>query len=358
MLMSRNLVVCLDGTSNEPETDVTNVARLFDMAVKDDSQLVYYDPGVGTMGARGATTPLGRALTRAAGLVIGFGVRDNIAEAYTWLMANYRAGDRIYLFGFSRGAYTALALAGMLRTVGLLSPGAENLVPYALKLYARNTSRNVREAEDKKFWDTRGEFGRKFGNPDFVRFARNITFLGLWDTVKSVGWLNARAKVEQAHWPFTRNVKNVAAGRLAIAIDENRRPFPSYRFDPKQVAERPDDLKEIWFAGVHSDVGGQYADHRLSDIALGWMADEAAAAGLRLDAKRYEDLVGVAPGSPLPASHAVEGAIHRHGWMWFVGGLGWKARRLSEGEVLHTSVQQRIDGTAGAAKPYRPKVGR
>ena len=141
--MSRNLVVCLDGTSNEPETDVTNVARLFDMAVKDDSQLVYYDPGVGTMGARGATTPVGRSLTRAAGLVIGFGVRDNIAEAYSWLMANYRAGDRIYLFGFSRGAYTALALAGMLRTVGLLSPGAENLVPYALKLYARNTSRNV-----------------------------------------------------------------------------------------------------------------------------------------------------------------------------------------------------------------------
>lgn len=355
--MSRNLVVCLDGTSNEPETDVTNVARLFDMAVKDDSQLVYYDPGVGTMGARGATTALGRAITRTAGLVVGFGVRDNIAEAYSWLMANYRAGDRIYLFGFSRGAYTALALAGMLRTVGLLSPGAENLVPYALKLYARNTSRNVSEAEDKKYWETRGEFGRKFGNPDFVRFARNITFLGLWDTVKSVGWLNARAKFEQAHWPFTRNVKNVAAGRLAIAIDENRRPFPAYRFDPKQVAERPDDLKEVWFAGVHSDVGGQYADHRLSDIALGWMADEARAAGLRIDAERYEALVGVPPGSALPTSHAVEGAIHRHGWKWFVGGLGWKARTLTKADVLHPSVQQRIDGTAGSRRPYRVRIG-
>src|SRR5215212_8793128 len=139
---SRNLVVCLDGTSNEPEVDVTNVARLFDMAIKDDRQLVYYDPGVGTMGARSATTPVGKSLTRVSGLVVGFGVRDNVAEAYSWLMANYRAGDQIYLFGFSRGAYTALALAGMLRTVGLLSAGAENLVPYALKLYARNTSRN------------------------------------------------------------------------------------------------------------------------------------------------------------------------------------------------------------------------
>jgi uncharacterized protein (DUF2235 family) len=356
--MSRNLVLCLDGTSNEPETDVTNVARLFDLAIKDGDQLVYYDPGVGTMGARSAVSPIGKALTRVAGLVMGYGVRENISDAYLWLMANYRAGDPIYVFGFSRGAYTALALAGMLRTVGLLSPGAENLVPYALKLYARNTSRDVSESDDKKYWDTRGEFGRKFGNPDFVRFAKNIAFLGLWDTVKSVGWLNARAKFEQAHWPFTRNVKNVAAGRLAIAIDENRRPFASYSFDRKQVAERPDDLKEVWFAGVHSDVGGQYADHRLSDIALGWMTDEAEAAGLRIDANRYQKLLGVRPGEPLPASYAIEGAIHHHGFPWFVAGLGWRARTLTSADVLHPSVQQRIDGTAGSPDPYNPKVGR
>jgi uncharacterized protein (DUF2235 family) len=353
--VSRNLVVCLDGTSNEPEVDVTNVARLFDMAIKDQEQLVYYDPGVGTMGARSATTPVGKSLTRVGGLVIGYGVRDNIAEAYEWLMEHYRHDDKIYVFGFSRGAYTALALAGMLRTVGLLSPGAENLVPYAIKLYAKNTSRDVSEDEDKEYWETRGEFGRKFGNPEFVRFARNITFLGLWDTVKSVGWLNARARFEQARWPFTRNVKNVATGRLALAIDENRRPFAPYRFDAQQVAERPDDLKEQWFAGVHSDVGGQYDDHRLSDIALGWMADEAIAAGVRVDAKRYEKLVGVPPGTALPASNAIEGAIHRHRWLWALAG-GWKTRTLTAADVLHPSVQQRIDGTGGPAKPYRPKV--
>jgi uncharacterized protein (DUF2235 family) len=114
--MIRNLVVCLDGTSNEPETGATNVARIYDLSIKDADQLVYYDPGVGTMGARSATTPVGQALTRAAGLVVGYGVRDNIAEAYTWLMNHYRAGDRVMVFGFSRGAYTALALTGMLRT--------------------------------------------------------------------------------------------------------------------------------------------------------------------------------------------------------------------------------------------------
>jgi uncharacterized protein (DUF2235 family) len=85
--MTRNLVVCLGGTSNEPETGATNVARIYDLSAKDADQLVYYDPGVGTMGARGAITPAGQAVTRSAGLVVGYGVRENIAEAYTWLMS-------------------------------------------------------------------------------------------------------------------------------------------------------------------------------------------------------------------------------------------------------------------------------
>ena len=122
--VARNLVVCLDGTSNEPESGTTNVARTYAVAVKSESQLVYYDPGVGTMGARGAVTSTGKKATRVAGLVVGFGVKDNIEEAYTWLSANYQRGDRIFVFGFSRGAYTARALTGMLRTVGLLRPGA------------------------------------------------------------------------------------------------------------------------------------------------------------------------------------------------------------------------------------------
>ena len=136
--VSRVIVICLDGTSNEPESGTTNVARLYSLAVKSDDQLVYYDPGVGTMGARGAVTGLGKRLTRVTGLVVGYGVRENIEEAYTFLMQHYRADDQIFVFGFSRGAYTARALTGMLRTVGLLRPGAENLVPYALKLYAKS----------------------------------------------------------------------------------------------------------------------------------------------------------------------------------------------------------------------------
>jgi len=355
--MSRNLVLCLDGTSNEPETGATNVARLYDLSVKDAEQLVYYDPGVGTMGARSATTGLGQAATRVAGVAVGYGVRDNIAEAYTWLMENYRAGDRVYVVGFSRGAYTALALGGMLRTVGLLRPGADNLTPYALKLYARNSRRDASKAEEDKFWADRADFDRRFGNPDFERFERNIAFLGLWDTVKSVGWLNLKAKFEEAHWPFTHKVSNVEVGRLALAIDERRRPFAPYRFDAKLVADPKRDLQERWFVGVHSDVGGQFADHRLSDIALGWMADEAKAAGLRIDPDRYKDLVGVPPGTPVPAANAVEGAIHRNGWPWWFAGPGWRPRKIAAGDTLHPSVQQRIDGTAGSKTAYVVKRG-
>lgn len=141
----RNLVLCLDGTANEPESGSTNVARLFDLAVKDDSQLTYYDPGVGTMGARGAVTRLGKTATRWAGLIGGHGVKENLEEAYTFLMQNYRRGDRIFVIGFSRGAYTGRALTGMLRTVGLLRPGTENLVPYAVKLYAASGPKDMTE---------------------------------------------------------------------------------------------------------------------------------------------------------------------------------------------------------------------
>lgn len=353
--MSRNLVVCLDGTANEPETGTTNVARIYDLCVKDDGQLVYYDPGVGTMGARSATTRAGQAATRAAGLVVGYGIRDNIAEAYTWLMNHYRAGDRVMVFGFSRGAYTSLALAGMLRTVGLLRPGAENLVPYALKLYAKNSARDLSEDQEKTFWQQRQGFDDSFGNPDFERFAHNVAFLGVWDAVKFVGWLNLKAQFEQAHWPFTRKVSNVAVGRHAMALDENRGPYAVYRFDPEQVARREGSLAEAWFPGVHSDVGGLYPDHRLADITLAWMAHEAGQAGLHLDAARHTKMLGAAIGDPLPDGHAVEGAIHAHSWPWALAGPGWRPRQPRPGDTFHESVRLRIDGTSGGAHPYRPR---
>jgi uncharacterized protein (DUF2235 family) len=369
----RNIVICLDGTSNEPESGTTNVARLYDVAVKDAGQIAYYDPGVGTMGARSAVTPAGKKLTRTAGLVIGYGVRDNLEEAYTFLMQQYRRGDRIFVFGFSRGAYTARALTGMLRTVGLLRPGAENLVPYAVKLYTRGGKRYVggepgaerreptpAEVEEKReYWRTRRHFAKQFGNPDFPdgfdSHQWQVHFLGVWDTVKAVGWLNWRARWEQARWPFTRRITNVELARHALAIDERRRPFAEYRFAEDVTRDSGGRHVEMWFAGVHSDVGGQFPeDHLLSDIAFAWMVQGAMVAGLRVDSAAYRRLVKAEPGAELPTGRAL-GAIHSNGAGWWLAG-GWRHRPVQPGDPVHPSVRERVAALAGTAKPYSPTL--
>ncbi|HQR27906.1 MAG TPA: DUF2235 domain-containing protein [Nocardioides sp.] len=354
----RTLVVCLDGTSNEPESGTTNVARMFAVSVKDPGQLVYYDPGVGTMGARGAVTPWGQRATRVAGLVGGYGVRDNLAEAYTFLLRHYQRGDRIFVFGFSRGAYTARALTGMLRTVGLLRPGAENLVPYSVKLYARKRPQHPTKEQEREGWRLADRFTEQFGNPDFPhpfdRSRHQVHFLGVWDTVKSVGWLNWRARVEQVRWPFTARITNVGTARHAMAIDERRRPYGVYRFDADAVAESAGRFQEMWFAGVHSDVGGQFPDdHALSDLAFAWMVDEAVAAGLRVDPQAYRRQVGVRYGEPLPPERAL-GRIHATGGAWSL--LGWRTRTIRPGDAVHPSVQVRMERTRDDRAPYLPRL--
>jgi uncharacterized protein (DUF2235 family) len=350
-------VVCLDGTRNEPETGATNVARFFGLCVKDAAQLVYYDPGVGTMGARSATTRVGKSLTRVGGLVLGHGVKENIEEAYRFLMQSYRREDRIFIIGFSRGAYTALALAGMLRTVGLLRPEADNLVPYAMKLYARSGKDDPTEEEEKAFWKVRSDFSSSFGNPAFPNpFAHpQIEFLGIWDAVKTVGWLNWRAKIQQARWPFTRKVPNVAKGRHALAIDEKRRPYREYRFDQHEVHLPGQRLSEMWFAGVHSDVGGTFRDdHKLADIALQWLTDEAVAAGLVVDEARYKKHVGVRRGEELPPEPL--GKIRTNGFQWALVGPGWHRRVIYPRDQIHPSVHYRISATKDHSRPYGPKL--
>jgi uncharacterized protein (DUF2235 family) len=326
---------------------------------------VYYDPGVGTMGARSAVTSLGKALTRTAGLVSGYGIKDNIEEAYSWLTRNYEAGDRIYVFGFSRGAYTACTLTGMLRTVGLLRPGTENLVPYAVKLYAQSGKSFPEgdpraKAEHDAFWKVRSDFRNQFGNPAFpIPFdtsQHQVRFLGVWDTVKSVGWLNLKARIEMARWPFTRKVTNVETARLAMAMDERRRPFAEYRFDAESVAESAGRYREVWFPGVHSDVGGFFPDdHDLSDIALAWMVGEAANEDLIVDEDRYHTVLKpLKLGDELPADYAL-GKIHNNGSVWMLAG-GWRSRPVLPADEKHPSVLYRVEHTEGDAKPYRPDL--
>ncbi len=355
--MGRNLVVCLDGTRNEPENGCTNVVRIFDIAVKDEGQIVYYDPGVGTMGARSATTRLGKLATQSFGTLLGHGIKENLEEAYRFLMQTYRKDDRIFVFGFSRGAYTALALAGMIRTVGLLRPSLDNLIPYAVEMYTKagKGDRMQREGDDDdEFWAMRNTFRSTFGNPDVAhgQGARQVHFLGIWDAVKTVGWFNLWAKLVEAKWPFTRNVSGVATARQALAIDEDRRPYPGYPLRPKED-DYPGRVRQRWFAGVHSDVGGFYADHALSDIALQWMVEEAIAAGLSVDPANFEHHVGVPRDRPLPDSHSC-GTIHHHPWFWYV--MGRHRRVVPASHEVSPSVYKRMELTEGTPDEYRPPV--
>ena len=197
--MAKNVVVCLDGTGNQLKAKgSTNVVRIFEMLDLGDpgKQIAYYDPGVGTFSAQGAWTPASKFVSRTMGLAIGTGLRQNLSEAYTYLMTAWEPGDQVYLFGFSRGAYTARTLAGMLYRVGLLRPGGQNLVQYAVNAYARNRGKNA-DLSRPEGWRQMDRFSAAFAQS--VNQARSvpIKYLGIWDSVKAAGhfWLGSQLAI-------------------------------------------------------------------------------------------------------------------------------------------------------------------
>ncbi|HFQ15177.1 MAG TPA: DUF2235 domain-containing protein, partial [Rhodobacteraceae bacterium] len=140
--MARNIVILLDGTSNEIGSNRSNILRLYRTLAKSDDQLVYYDPGVGTFGADNAWSRSLRQATEIWGMATGWGIDANVKQAYRFLVENYRhdaegGRDRICIFGFSRGAYTARVLAGFLHAFGLIEPRNLNLLNYAYRAYKR-----------------------------------------------------------------------------------------------------------------------------------------------------------------------------------------------------------------------------
>jgi uncharacterized protein (DUF2235 family) len=133
--MPKNVVVCCDGTANEFAIDRTNVVKMFLTLLWDPSQQVsFYHPGIGTMEPPGALTPLRRRVTRLVGQAIGYGLEYDIRDTYAFLMNNFEECDRLYMFGFSRGAYTVRAIASLLHMYGLIRKGNEPLIPYAIRM--------------------------------------------------------------------------------------------------------------------------------------------------------------------------------------------------------------------------------
>jgi uncharacterized protein (DUF2235 family) len=204
--MAKNIVLCLDGTNNEYGPRNTNVARLFELLDKDDParQVAFYDPGLGTFSASPLLNAAARSVMKGLGLAFGLGLTANLKDAYRFLMSTYEPGDRVYVFGFSRGAYTARVLAGLLHMCGLLPPGNDNLVDYAVRLFA-----------GKKFKIAFGD-----GSPELAGFRHAfsrpcpVRFLGLWDTVSSVGWV-----WDPKSYPYTAAPEGVETVRHAVSGD-------------------------------------------------------------------------------------------------------------------------------------------
>jgi uncharacterized protein (DUF2235 family) len=329
----KNIVICLDGTGNQLRASGnTNVVRLYGMLALGDPtvQVAYYDPGVGTFSASAAWTPVARRLSRLFGLAFGTGMKTNLAEAYAYLMHTYAEGDRIFVFGFSRGAFTARALCGMLDGFGVLRPGLENLIPYAVAIYTRSTDRSPDD------WGQQNKFVELFSRTTGFPVRVPVHFLGIWDSVKAAGFLRWTVR-----WPYTRTVRGARTVRHAVSIDEKRRPYREYPVDPTDGPPHPE-TDEVWFAGVHSDVGGTFDDDpTLATIALKWMIDGAVPAGLVLKRGAYkrafEDMT-------------TAGRVHRMGWVWAL--LGYRRRPVPSGARLHTSVRERPDFT----EQYRNRI--
>lgn len=289
--MGRKLVICLDGTGNEIGQNLSNVLKLFRIIRKDGEQQVYYDPGVGTIGQPSAWGRLKQKFHGVVGLALGVGLDENVLDAYAWLCRNYRDGDEIFLFGFSRGAHTARVLAGFIHLLGLLKEDQLNICGYALTAY--------KKASEEDDLGIAWHFKR-------ITAARTvqIRFLGVWDTVASV-IVPRRDRLyfpDLEILPYTQANPSVQTFRQAIALDERRRMFrlsvwkEPQDYVPNPFAARPfekQDIKQVWFAGVHADIGGGYpeAESGLSKFPLLWMLEEAKLAGLKLNTAMLNHLV-------------------------------------------------------------------
>ena len=314
----RNLVICMDGTNNQFRVDGnTNVVRLREVLVCDPAlQLVFYDPGVGTLPEPGLFTRIGQTLNRWWSLAFGTGLIRNVEEAYTFLMNYWQPGDRVFLFGFSRGAYSARVLAGLLHALGLLPKGNENLVPYLTRLFGGTRT-------DVSYWKLCNKFRSTFARPiEGIRTRRfPIHFVGAWDTVSSVGWV-----WDPKTYAYTARNPSVRTIRHAVAIDERRAYFRQNLFRP---GVRGQDLVEHWFPGVHADVGGGYRESEggLWRVGFQWMLDQAATCGLRVDPVRLEHLLN---SQGPPTKPWAEPAHESLTWKWWIAEIVPKFRRSKE----------------------------
>lgn len=346
------MVICCDGTWNEPEklggkrVIPTNVLKLVRSIVSRDEttgieQVVFYDRGIGT------ESKLKRVIAGAT----GWGISQNIRDCYRFIANNYSSGDEIYCFGFSRGAYTARSLVGMLNAVGLLDKTHMEHLP-AVYAYYRTP---VEHRSQSKYHDLVQGLDR--------RTDLSIKFMGVWDTVGALGvptpLLSVLSKKYWVGFHDTDLGDCVQSAYQALAIDERRHP---YRPSNWTACSANSKLEQVWFAGSHSNVGGGYKDRGLSDIAFLWIINRARECGLQFNEAYLNNNEKVEPRSDgvlinsFSAIYKLLGAIKPLKMPEYLRPIG--ERKCAEqnlsptiNEMLHESVVERLQALAH----YRPK---
>lgn len=314
--MSKNIVLCADGTWNHPgETDDglpadTNVYKFYKALQQSAAQEPHYDDGVGSDG-----TPIDCL----AGGAMGIGLVQKIKDGYTVIARSYDDGDGIYLIGFSRGAYTARSLAGMIAICGLPAPGkfTDQATEEAFAAYRAGLNR-------KPQLDA---FTAKYDARDV-----KIAMVGVWDTVGALGIPgNLFADLDTRFFGFldTGLHPDVQSACQALSIDERRNEFVPTLWTSSTPGQ---DVHQVWFAGVHADVGGGYAQSALSDIAMGWMMAKAVTKGLNFDQTVLKHYATLAPQNAL-------GPIHTS---WNVAWGFPASRAIATGSTVANSVAIRV----------------
>lgn len=330
-LAMRRLVICCDGTWNDPAAN-TNVYQLKNRIARRDQPL-YYDAGVGTERVRNEyqswlSNTLDRISDKVLGGMFGSGISGNTQEAYRWVCENYEEGDELWFFGYSRGAFTVRTTVGLIRKLGLLRPPIDpGILQEAYDLYRKPDPHP----------DT--------GPAEQFRVRQNtlrvdeldIRFLGVWDTVGALGVPGLHRFMARRRWGFhdyrlSSHVKNACQ---AIATDELRAPFLAALWeaptDPGQSVE------QVWFAGSHSDIGG-------GEQSLRWMAEKAASAGLDFEPPVSE---WPAPGRPPQRPAELEKFYFR------VYG-GRLARPMGHAMHANQSLHPSLEALYDSDEDYRP----